>query len=191
MLFPRQQWVRNGKYTDFDYFHNDRLGGDNFCRTDNIRVFSAGLVSANEYYLLNKRLLSKDPSVAYEQGFNTGLNMQALVSDSPRSASPSPTCPSNASTSSANSCTLWAPGTSSTPCSSWATLKSGTLWPSMLSEHRSKQFAALPPATANSPFSAKPFGSTACPPSKTCSPATGPSTTWSTSSKYPLPYHRN
>ena len=57
--------MKNGKYTDFEYFHSDRLSGDNFGRTDNIRIFTAGLCSTNEYYLLNKRLVSPDPTLSY------------------------------------------------------------------------------------------------------------------------------
>ena len=60
-----QEYVKKGKYTDFEYFHNGRLAADNFCRSDNIRIFSAGLCSTNEYYLLNKRLNSFDSTVAY------------------------------------------------------------------------------------------------------------------------------
>ena len=71
--------MKNGKYTDFDYFHDERLSGDTFGRTDNIRIFAAGSGSANEYFLLNKRLVSSNPLVAQEQGFNVALNMEALV----------------------------------------------------------------------------------------------------------------
>jgi hypothetical protein len=77
--FLIQEWVKNGKYTDFDFFHEDRISGDTFGRTDNIRVFAAGTGSANEYYLLNKRLVSSNPNVSMEQGYNVALNMEALV----------------------------------------------------------------------------------------------------------------
>ena len=71
--------MHNGKYTDFDFFNNNRLAGDTFGRTDNIRIFSAGLSSTNEYYLLNRRFVNTDADVGYEQGFNSAINMQALV----------------------------------------------------------------------------------------------------------------
>jgi hypothetical protein len=71
--------VKNGKYTDFDFFHDDRISGDTFGRTDNIRVFAAGTGSANEYYLLNKRLVTSNHNVSMEQGYNVALNMEALV----------------------------------------------------------------------------------------------------------------
>jgi hypothetical protein len=84
VIFPQlyagnTEWVKNGKYTDFDFFHDGRISADTFGRTDNIRVFSAGSGSCNEYFLLNKRLVSSNPIVSYEQGFNVGQNMQALV----------------------------------------------------------------------------------------------------------------
>ena len=71
--------MKNGKYTDFDFFHDDRISGDSFGRTDNIRIFAGGIGSANEYYLLNKRLVTSNHNVSMEQGYNIALNMEALV----------------------------------------------------------------------------------------------------------------
>ena len=84
VIFPQvfsgnTEWVKNGKYTDFDFFHEDRISGDTFGRTDNIRIFAAGSGSANEYFLLNKRLITSNPNACFEQGFNIALNMEALV----------------------------------------------------------------------------------------------------------------
>lgn len=52
VIFPNKHagntaWVKNGKYTDFDFVNEDRISGDTFGRTDNIRVFAAGTGSAN------------------------------------------------------------------------------------------------------------------------------------------------
>lgn len=44
-----------------------------------MRIFSAGTSSSNDYYLTGNRLNSTNPLVGYEQGYNIGLNMQALV----------------------------------------------------------------------------------------------------------------
>lgn len=85
--------MKNGKYTDFDFVHDDRISGDTFGRTDNIRIFAAGTGAANEYYLLNKRLVTSNHNVSMEQGYNVALNMEALVSLYISSVSPSLMCP--------------------------------------------------------------------------------------------------
>lgn len=117
VIFPQlyagnTEWVKNGKYTDFDFFHDGRISGDTFGRTDNIRVFSAGSGSCNEYFLLNKRLVSSSPIVSYEQGFNVGLNMQALVQIALLREFLFRTSPSTTSLSGARSCSMLAPESS-------------------------------------------------------------------------------
>lgn len=127
-----QKWVKNGKYTDFDYAQNDRLTADNFGRTDNIRIFSAGLCSLNDYYLSNKKLLSTDPGISFEQGYNAALNMNALVLFLLPSAFRWPSFLSKNSNSSIKPYCIVALASSSTIFSPSEALKTGTSSPSTL-----------------------------------------------------------
>ena len=119
------------------------MGGDNFGRTESIRIFSAGLSSANEYFLMTKRLVTFDPTTAYEQGFNVGLNMQALVSILLcsvfrllmyliRNFNFSIRSSSTLALETFSIVSLW-----------WAHSKIGTSWPSMVSEMKLKVWVVL------------------------------------------------
>ena len=108
------------------------MGGDTFNRTESIRIFSAGLSSANEYFLMTKRLVTFDPTTAYEQGFNVGLNMQALVIYWLFSVFHLLMCPIKNSSFSIKSSSILALEISMIVCLSWGQFKIGTFWPFMV-----------------------------------------------------------